>query len=281
MFGYVIVNKPELKIKDFDLYQSFYCGLCETLKERYGRFAQLSLNFDMTFLIFVLSGLYESEIVQTTSRCVIHPAKKHLSSTSEWSLYGADMTIILTYLKCLDDWHDDHKTSAYFLAQRLKKHYHCVKEKYPQKIASIEQALARNAELEAEKCSDLDLLAAQTGILMKEIFVAKDDEWKASMSVFGDYLGRFIYLMDAYDDLQEDKEKQQFNPLIAYEKKDDFDEWMKEILELMMAASAAAFERLPILQYHDILRNIIYSGVWAKYEAVKKKRLGDNNAGSI
>ena len=281
MFGYVVVNKPELKIKDFDCYQSFYCGLCETLRDRYGRFAQLSLNFDMTFLILLLSALYEEDCVQQMSRCVMHPGKKHLARKNKWSEYGADMTVVLTYLKCKDDWSDEHKHSAQFLANRLKKDYIKIKERDPQKINAIEMALSNNARLEAEGSNDLDVLAAQSGAMMKEIFVAKVDEWEKPLSVFADYLGRFIYLMDAYDDLETDKQNHQFNPLIFYEHKDHFDEWVKEILELMMATSASAFEKLPILQYGDLLRNIIYSGVWAKYEAVRKKRLGDDNARSL
>lgn len=277
MFGYVIVNKPELKIKDFDFYQSFYCGLCETLKQHYGRFGQASLNFDMTFLILVLSGLYESKITETSSRCIIHPVRQHMARTSEFSKYGADMTIVLTYLKCKDDWQDEHKQSSHILQSALKKKYEALRNVYPEKIKRIEAALQENDELEQQGCTDLDILASKTGAFMGEIFCVKEDEWHDSLFTFGDYLGRFIYLMDAYDDLQEDLKEGRFNPFIRYVTREDFDDWVKEILELMMATSAAAFERLPILLYTDMIRNIIYSGVWAKYDAVRKKRTGDKD----
>lgn len=277
MFGYVIVNKPELKIKDFDFYQSFYCGLCETLKNHYGRFGQISLNFDLTFLILVLSGLYESEITETSSRCIMHPMKQHMARTSEFSKYGADMTIVLTYLKCKDDWQDEHKQSSHILQSVLRKKYEALKNVYPEKIKRIEAALQENDELEQQSCTDLDVLASKTGAFMGEIFCVKEDEWHDSLFTFGDYLGRFIYLMDAYDDLQEDQKEGRFNPFIQYAEREDFDDWVKEILELMMASSAAAFEKLPILLYTDMIRNIIYSGVWAKYDAVRKKRTGDKD----
>lgn len=277
MFGYVIVNKPELKIKDFDFYQSFYCGLCETLKNHYGRFGQISLNFDMTFLILVLSGLYESEITETSSRCIMHPMKQHIARTSEFSKYGADMTIVLTYLKCKDDWQDEHKQSSHILQSALRKKYEALKNVYPEKIKRIEAALQENDELEQQSCTDLDVLASKTGAFMGEIFCVKEDEWHDSLFTFGDYLGRFIYLMDAYDDLQEDQKEGRFNPFIQYAEREDFDDWVKEILELMMASSAAAFEKLPILLYTNMIRNIIYSGVWAKYDAVRKKRTGDKD----
>ena len=56
MFGYVLINKEELKFKEYDVYKSYYCGLCQTLNNRSGRFAQLTLNYDMTFLQLLLTG---------------------------------------------------------------------------------------------------------------------------------------------------------------------------------------------------------------------------------
>ena len=59
MFGYIAINKAEMKFKDYDVYQAYYCGLCRRLKECYGKRGQLTLSYDMTFLIVLLTGLYE------------------------------------------------------------------------------------------------------------------------------------------------------------------------------------------------------------------------------
>ena len=59
MFGYITICKPELKIKDFERYKAFYCGLCQELKEKYGMGGQMTLTYDMTFLVVLLSSLYE------------------------------------------------------------------------------------------------------------------------------------------------------------------------------------------------------------------------------
>lgn len=281
MFGYVVVNKPELKIREFDTYQSFYCGLCGKLKDEYGRFGQIALNFDMTFLEILLCALYECEETTTISRCVVHPIHKHVTRHCETSAYAADMTIVLTYLKCLDDWQDEHKTSAHLYMNRLHKKYERIKQTYPEKVAKIEAALKNNQSQEEQGCHQLDVMASYTGVLLGEIFAYKEDEWKERLYQMGEYLGRFIYLMDAYDDLQEDKKNNQYNPLSVYEERSDFDDWVKEILEMMMAQCCDAFEALPILEHTGILRNILYSGVWAKYETVKKKRLGDNCERSV
>ncbi len=61
MFGYISINKAEMKFKDYDVYHSYYCGLCKVLKECYGRRGQVTLSFDMTFLVILLTGLYEPD----------------------------------------------------------------------------------------------------------------------------------------------------------------------------------------------------------------------------
>ena len=83
MFGYVLINKEELKFKEYDVYKSYYCGLCQTLNNRSGRFAQLTLNYDMTFLQLLLTGLYEPETKIESFRCKLHPLKKYIKRTNK------------------------------------------------------------------------------------------------------------------------------------------------------------------------------------------------------
>ena len=109
MFGYIVMNKPEIKMKDFDMYRSFYCGLCRELREKYGISGQITLSYDMTFVIMLLSGLYEPKTYKGTTRCILHPVRKQPVRKNVMTEYCADMNILLTYYKCLDDWNDDRK----------------------------------------------------------------------------------------------------------------------------------------------------------------------------
>ena len=77
MFGYISINKAEMKFKDYDVYHSYYCGLCKVLKECYGRRGQVTLSFDMTFLVILLTGLYEPDTKTEMVRCIAHPMQKH------------------------------------------------------------------------------------------------------------------------------------------------------------------------------------------------------------
>ena len=112
MFGYVVMNKPEIKFKDFDMYRSFYCGLCRELKERYGLSGQITLTYDMTFVILLLSGLYEPPTKKGSTRCIVHPVRRQPVRKNAITEYAADMNIFLTYYKCKDDWNDEKKHSG-------------------------------------------------------------------------------------------------------------------------------------------------------------------------
>ena len=101
MFGYIVVNKPELKIKDFDVYQSFYCGLCRSLHSMFGRRSQITLNYDLTFLAVLLSGLYEPKQTLHEERCIVHPMQKHKKLANPCIEYASEMTCLLYTSRCV------------------------------------------------------------------------------------------------------------------------------------------------------------------------------------
>ena len=109
MFGYVNINKPEMKIKDYDTYRSYYCGLCTALKKTCGLCGQMSLSYDMTFLYVLLTDLYEPETRIVKRRCLAHPFSTHPARINDIAEYVADMNVLLTFYKCMDDWRDERK----------------------------------------------------------------------------------------------------------------------------------------------------------------------------
>lgn len=281
MFGYVVINQGEMKFKDYDIYHSYYCGLCKSLKEAGGKRSQLTLSYDTTFLVMVLTALYELEPEENICRCLAHPAKKHLERTNDASGYCADMNIILTYYKCMDDWDDEKKASRYLYGKMLKSKIKEIEQLYPHKIKVIEDGLKKLREEELAGNTNPDEMASIFGEIMGELFCWKEDEWKFLLYRLGFYLGKFIYLMDAYEDVEKDKEKGNYNPFLVSGEaaswqpvygSSDFDLKCEQMLRMMMAECAKAYEMLPIIWYEDILRNIIYSGVWTRYEMIKRER---------
>ncbi|MEY8390866.1 DUF5685 family protein [Lachnospiraceae bacterium 45-W7] len=274
MFGYIIINKPEMKFKEFDCYQSYYCGLCRSLKKEYGRLGQMTLSYDMTFVILLLSSLYEPETVVSSGRCAAHPCKKHCQRINLFSAYGADMNLLLSYYKCLDDWEDERKINRKIMALSLQRRFQKAARKYPQKQQIIQEKMCQIHACEEQKRRDLDLASGYFGEIMAEIFVWRRDEWEKELRHMGFFLGKFIYLMDAFEDAERDQRTGNYNVFLEAFGEAVFTREAENILSMMMAECARAFERLPVVENAEILRNILYSGVWRRYELVKRRREG-------
>ena len=275
MFGYVTFNQSEMKFREYDEYHAYYCGLCESLKDHYGYKGQISLNNDLTFLALLLSSLYESTPKKEESRCIVHPMHKHLKYSNEYIDYCASMTIVLTYFKCQDDWVDEKKVTRKLYMSTLNNSFHKIKDQFPNKVDKIKEDLDKSSQLEKENCTNIDEISRYSGLMMGEICAYKDDEWHDELFELGFYLGKFIYLMDAYDDIEKDLKNDCFNPFKEMYKEENFDENCYNLLEMMISKSATAFECLPIIENVEILRNILYSGVWTKFDMIKKKREED------
>ena len=262
VFGYIVGHKGSMSQEELSRYQGYYCGLCKALEKEYGQLERIGLSFDMTFLALFLSSLYEPEEETKACRCIFHPLKEKSVIHTEYLDYAAAMTIALMYHKCLDDWNDERRFVRLKYAQLLKKSYAKVKEKYPRQCTGIEKSLWQLNMIEKDKESTADDAINYGGMLMSELFVYKEDFWSNCLRTFGYELGRFIYLMDATMDYEQDIKKGNYNPLTKMNKKP---EEMKELLELAIGSATEQFEKLPIVQDDNLLRNVLYGGVWQKY----------------
>lgn len=273
MFGYIIINKGDMKFKEFDVYHSYYCGLCQALKKEYGRKGQISLTYDMTFLVMLLSSLYEPETEIREVKCIAHPLEKHLVRENCFSAYGADMNILFTYYKCRDDWEDERKVTRLAYGKTLEKAYRRICSRYGEKAGRIERLMCQLSEEEKRQNQDIDQMSGLFGAIMGEMLAVKKDEWQDELRTMGSYLGKFIYLLDAYEDIEEDLKEGRYNPLVGRFQNADFEEEMQTILTMIMAACCKEFEKLPVLENAEILRNILYSGIWYRYEVVHQRRM--------
>lgn len=262
MFGFVQANIADLSDNEKQRYKAVYCGLCKALQKRHGNLSRLSLSYDLTFLTLLLSSLYEPEEKSSTCRCFNHLVKKQPYISSECTSYAADITIVLTYFKCLDDWNDDGSLIKKWYASILSSEYDKVKKLWTRQCECIEKELKELEKLEADLVYDPDKTANCFGRLMAEIFVIKEDCFSEHLREIGFGLGRFIYLADAAIDLNSDIKKGNYNPLLNLSV--DL-ESMQSLLKVVLGDVSDAFEKLPLVQDINILRNILYSGIWTKY----------------
>ena len=278
MFGYVTIHKEELKLKEYETYKGFYCGACQALRREYGLTGQLTLSYDLTFLTLLLSSLYEPKQQFSKKRCIAHPQKKRLMIENEFSAYAAHMSILLTWYKLLDDWRDEKKKTALVGLKVYRQPFLKARKMYPQKEALIRQKLKELSRLERENCTDIDRVAGTFGHLLGSVFAMREDIWEELLYRTGFFLGKFIYLMDAWDDLEKDETSGNYNILLlrkkqryGEEEEKQFEKDCEALLVSMMAACSEAFEKLPLVQDVAILENILYDGVWNRFDKKKKE----------
>lgn len=266
MFGYLTASVQQLTEEQALRYKSFYCGVCISLKRRHGQLSRLTLNYDLSFLVLLLSSLYEPEESVEESCCVVHPFKKQCMRFNEMSDYAADMNLMLAYLKCMDNWQDDGSILSLTEAAALKKSYQQLTALYPRQHQAMHSALAALHAMEKERIEDPDAAASCFGALMAEILVYREDRWSDTLRAMGMALGRFIYIMDAVMDLNSDTRKNSYNPFRRYYGLDN-ETRFRDILKMLLAECVYHFDKLPLVQDADILKNILCLGLWQQFDA--------------
>lgn len=281
MFGYLIAADKVLQEEELARYKAVYCGLCRSLKRCFGQTARLTLNYDMTFLVLLLSSLYEPEEEAGEDSCVRHPFSAHDYVLSELSDYAAHMNVAMAYLKCLDDWKDDKSLVAWSEAKTLRPGYDAVKERYPRQCTAIEQALSELSQLEDEGREDPDAAAACFGRMMREIFVYREDRWAEPLRHMADALGRFLYLLDAAMDLDEDVGRGRYNPFRGLYGDEENEQRFRDILRMQLGECVYWFDRLPLVQDAGLMKNILCVGLWSAFNQKYKREEPENGSGSV
>ena len=288
MFGYVTPLKAEMKVKDFARFKCYYCGLCCHIKKDFGNIPRMSLNYDMTFLGLLLDALNPEELEVSIHRCSLHPTEKKTVIANNKALsYAAAMNISLFYYKLLDDAHDDKNLKSKFFSVVLSPY----KRKFGVSIIeinnNIKQCLNNLSILEDNKSFTsideiCDPFSNLVGLILRDYpYELRDDciELRNALYNLGYYIGKWIYLIDALDDLKSDMEKEKFNPIdFLYNKDslgyDKFIEFIKPKIEFtILNCGYSCKENLDKLQLNrnkDILYNIIELGLMDKYVNVTK-----------
>ena len=264
MFGFVTASWKELDKAQQDRYGGVYCGICREIRDRASQTARLGLSYDMAFLALLLMSLYEPEETSGALHCAAHPFRRRDWIDNEYVRYAADMNVALAYYNFLDDWNDDGKRSAKFMADRFGKKLPRIEADYPRQCHAIADCISGLSRLEKENCPSPDEPAGIFGRLMGELLVYREDLWADTLRQVGFHLGRFIYLADAAVDYRADKKKGKYNPFLAMGGDEDWSRW-EEYLVLAMGRCTYNYEKLPLVQDKALLDNILYSGVWVNF----------------
>ena len=258
MFGYIMADEKQLSPEEVARYRKVYCGVCHSLKEQNGQLCRMTLTYDMTFLTLLLNSLYEPLEHEDSARCGAHPTKPQPFATSDCTEYAADATVLLAYHKLMDD----RKVSRRAMAQALSSAYRAASARRPAIAHAIESGMADIRAIEQRGDESLDAAANRFGLILGCVFSYREDFWAGELRRMGAWLGKFVYLMDAVMDYDEDLKSGSYNPLVAAGVvPGDVSEGLRSIA----AQAAQSFERLPLEQDIHILRNVLYAGLWGQY----------------
>lgn len=274
MFGYVRPFKPELKMCEYDVYQGIYCGLCKQLGRDYGQFARMTLSYDFAFLAMVAQGVQKESPAFKKEGCMVHPWKKRacLCSCGDLSFVSA-CAMVMFYYKLKDNIADSSlvKKLAYRcflpLASRYKKK---AIRRYPELDEIMIQTIGQQQKTEQREDCTLDAAAEHSARALGKIceLLGQTEMQKKVLHRFGFLVGRWVYLMDALDDLEADLAKGRFNALVCWAKgngvpledRQQMKDFAQQQINITTGEIALAYELMEINYYKSILDNVIYLG---------------------
>lgn len=268
MFGYVRVNKPEMKVKEYEVYRGIYCSLCKSMRKSFGVISTLTLSYDLTF--FALCRMSFSGKIPSFrgGRCPYNPSKKcnYCLNGDEELRYAAAVSMMMFYFKVRDNIADGsffRRLLMYLILPYALLKYKKAKKLYGEAALIIEKAMEEQS-LTEKSGTDLPDKAAHSSAdaLGKLLAYGFDDE---NIYRFGYGTGKFVYLCDALDDIEKDINKKSFNAFVnkyslTGKPSAEIKEEIKMSLNMCLAMVCEAYEKIENKSLSPIIENIIYEG---------------------
>lgn len=276
MFGYVAIDKPNILIKDYQTYRSYYCGLCKSIGKQSGHLMRFTLNYDIV-LLALLGHNYEGiEPEFLEGRCIVHPLGKKISYVKNNFILQriADINTILGYYKVLDDVIDENKHKILRLALYFK--YRKAKKRMPTFDEQIKNGYNRLRIKEKEKAS-YTVLAHCFGSMLMGAADALTDKADSNLRKLLFSLGEWIYIIDAFDDIKKDI-KGSFNPFLTDIEQfsdsvyDNVEQTIRPTLYQIIQSIIDAYDKMDIKISEGAISNIIYLGLKSRTEFVLTRR---------
>ena len=278
MFGYISICREGLGDADTNTFRAYYCGLCRAVGRECSQLSRLGLSYDITFLALVLSSaLFENADI-TEERCAVHPLKKHPCVVNDAAVdYAARAGEILTYLKLKDDRDDEGSVKARIAMAALRSGKNKAVAKNKETFDFISDRLSELSLLEKQNCSEIDEAADKFAKILEYVFTpdfVTDNDTRRILAWFGYNLGRWLYIIDAYNDIERDYKSGSYNPFLAKadggaeEIKREIRERTEFTLTLTLENTASALELLSLHRNRSLIENIVYQGLKGKQKSV-------------
>lgn len=272
MLGYVKPDKPEMKIKEYEIYRGIYCSLCDALGRNYTPAARLLLSYDFTLAALIRLSLKDESCVFDIKRCPFNPAKKCSFCASRSELdFCAHCIIIITYYKLIDNIRDRgffKRIAALLLLPLILPMHKKAKRLAHEAEKIIKESMEMQAQLESGSCSADEAAHPSAFAMGKILSLGFEGESAEKLNSLGYMLGRFVYLADAADDLEDDIKKKNYNPfknmfpsLENEENKKAFADRAEKALNLTQGRLLEIKDSIEFRRFGAILDNILFGGL--------------------
>lgn len=270
MFGYIRPVKPELRVKEADRFQQVYCGLCHAIRARYGRFYTYFLSYDMTFFALVAGCGEQTTDPPCGRRCDAHPLTKRPCAPADAALeLAADVSVLLTYHKFRDSLADEtgpKRLLAGLLCRIGRRGYENARARLPEADREMVHALDDLQALERERCASMDRAADASARMTAAVVPPTGDARERVLRQMFYHIGRWVYLLDAAADVQEDMEQGNYNPVVLRyglhtPELTEIKQPLERTLERSLADICMAFDLLEVRRDAELIRNIIFLGM--------------------
>ena len=316
MLGYVKIDKCELKVREYEVYTGYYCGVCKSIGRRYGQLPRMVLSYDAAFLAILLASLSDESDTPVQEHCIAHPVIKKKTVIRNRAIdYAGDVMLILAWYKLADDAADEGKAYAKPVMLMMKRIFRRLNSLYPKLCSSVKCHLSALSALEREKCASIDMAAEAFSKIMEDIFTeglqavygseppqheppgdrgdpgisgmqdepcgfaSPGSDTRELLARAGYHLGKWVYMIDAVDDIEENIESGAYNPLLfrfkfdaANETADEFRARIEPDLRFNLYHYLAMLSRctdsLDIRKNAGIIENVIYFGLNRKTEEI-------------
>lgn len=284
MYGYVTPVKSQISTADFVLYRAFYCGICMATGKSYGQLPRFTTNYDIVFLSVLLHDYTKQDVEFETGTCVLNPFKKKATVCQNLLFDKIVATnIVLSYYKTCDDVLDSNKKLSVkkrMAKNAMKKPYNKAKLIVPEVDEIVNKRYTQLYKLEKENCAQIDRVADCFALLLMEVaeYLLKQHEIEPCENILKlcYNVGKFVYLADALDDIDEDFKKKNYNPFLAkyddFKSRQEFFIQHKEELEFLLACTTnraiECFNQLIFTQSYDLLKNIVHVGLRDKTKEI-------------
>lgn len=280
MFGYVTPCKMELKIKDYEKFRAYYCGLCTAIKKNFGQLPRVVLNYDMTFLAVLIDSLNDDNRSFIKSRCIVHPLKKRLMIIDNKALdYASFCNVSLAYYKLLDDVNDNNSIKAKLFSKMLLTYIKkdtSLKEVNNKIKSSLNELNVMESSADITNLDELaHPFADLTGFILS--YYHRESAFCESLYWLGYNLGKWIYIIDAWDDLEKDMEQKKFNAIncvfntdnLSYDRfKKSAEKRIDYLLTTCAKESFYNLTKLDLKKNKELLYNILQLGLLDKMDSI-------------